>query len=151
MPNGSGGRSGDIGDGSGDSPDRLSKVFLEVELKNLNDGLPKIRRPLTELISEQSPSYVAASGEHVIFDRGDLLALSKIVPPEKCNEIRLPIVIYKEADSKRGVYTIDGNDAEISLLAKILRKDPPSKYLFRPDVYELGKLHPTIFALGFTL
>jgi len=100
MLKGSGDRNGDVGDGSGDSHDRLSKVFLEVELKNLNDSLPRIRRPLSELLSEQCPSYVAASGEHMIFDRGDLLALSKIVPAGKHLEIRLPIVIIKEAGSK---------------------------------------------------
>jgi len=86
----------------------------------------------------------------VKFDRGDLLALSKIAPPERIGEIRLPFVIVKEASSKRGVYTVDGNDCELSILAKLLRKDAPNKYLFRPDVHELGRLHPTIFVLGFS-
>ncbi len=142
MPNGSG--------DDGDSPDRLNKVFLEVELRNLNSSLPRVRRPLRELLAEPSPSYMTASGEHVRFDREDLVSLSKIVPPDKAGEILLPFVIVKEASSRRGVYTFEGNDSEIAVLAALLKKDEPSRCLFRPDIYELGRLCPTVFVLGFS-
>jgi len=142
MPTGSG--------DDGDSSDRLNKVFLEVELKALNSSLPRVRRPLSELLAEPSPSYMTASGEHVRFDREDLVSLSKIVPPDKAGEILLPFVIVKEASSKRGVYTFEGNDSEIAVLAVLLKKDAPSRYLFRPDIHELGRLCPTVFVLGFS-
>lgn len=140
MPNGN----------DGEDSERISKAFLDVELKGLNSSLPKERRPLSELLSETSPSFITLSGDQIRFNLSELQSISKLVSPGRLDAIRLPIVIMKEAGTKRGVYTVAGNDYELSLLARLLVKDSLDKFIFRPDILELGTHYPTIFVLGFS-
>lgn len=140
MPNGN----------DGEDTESISKAFLDVELKGLNSSLPKERRPLSELLSETSPFFITISGDRISFNSSELQSISKLSPPGRLSTIHLPIVIMKEAGAKRGIYAIAGNDDEVALLAKLLGKDRPDRFIFRPDVLELGTRYPTIFVLGFS-
>lgn len=133
------------------APD-ASRIFWEVELKKLNESLPRERRHISELLIEPKPLYRSLSGEEVLMNREEVSEFAKAIPKEKLGLVRLPIVIVREASMKRGSYLIDGNEVEIEAVNRVLDRPPyDNKYLFRPDVMELIRRFPTIIAFGFIM
>lgn len=129
----------------------IGKTFWEVELKRLNEGLPRARRPLQELLVEDSPSYTSAAGEVVQMDKGEIKEFSRLVPPQKRGEVSLPIVIMKEAGMKRGTYRIQGTDEEVKAVNAALQRSAGGSFVYRPDILELTRKFPSLIAFGYTL
>lgn len=129
----------------------ISKTFWEVELRRLNEGLPRVRRALPELLGESSPSYTNAGGEAVHLDRAELEAFSRLIPPNKKNDVHLPIIIMKEASLKRGTYRIEGNTEEVKAVNAALHRAKEGQFLFRPEVLELSTRFPSLITFGYTL
>lgn len=127
----------------------VGKVFWEVELKKLNDSLPKARQTLTELLSASNPSYINQAGETIQLNRSEIEEIAKLKPNPRDGEVRLPFVIIKESSEKRGVYRVDGNLAEIKTVNAILGKESTNKYIYRPEIMELCKKYPTLIVFGF--
>ncbi|MDH7555442.1 MAG: DUF61 family protein [Candidatus Methanosuratincola sp.] len=133
----------------GESADRL---LWEVELKKLNESLPRERRRVSELLNEISPAYKNLAGETVHINREELNEFAKAVPKESSSLVRLPIVIVRESALKKGTYLIDGNEREIEAVNRLLDRPPyNNKYLFRPEVLELTRRFPSIITFGFIL
>ncbi|MBC7113865.1 MAG: DUF61 family protein [Candidatus Methanomethyliales bacterium] len=129
--------------------DRLTKILWEVELKRLNESLPKVRKPLPSLLEENEPYYTTAIGERVAFNKAELEDIASLVPKDKQLSISLPILIVKEWGSKKGVYTIQGNESERALINTILKKPMDNRYIYIPDILELSKRIPSLIVFGF--
>jgi uncharacterized protein (UPF0216 family) len=131
--------------------DGIGKTFWEVELRRLNEGLPKVRKGLLDLLSEDSPSYTNTGGEVVRLNRAEIEEFSKLIPPQKRSDLSLPIIIMKEAGLKRGTYRIQGNAEEVRAVNAALNRAADSQFLFRPDVLELSSRFPSLITFGYTL
>lgn len=131
--------------------DGISKTFWEVELRRLNEGLPRMRKSLHELLKEDSPSYTNSSGEVVALNRGEIDDFSSFVPQQKRSGVSLPIVIMKDAGLKRGTYRIQGNAEEVKAINTVLKRSAESQFLFRPEVLELSSRFPSLITFGYTL
>ena len=127
----------------------IGKVFWEVELRKLNDALPKSRRPISEALADNNPSYTSLAGESILMDRGEIEQIAKLAPNLRDGEVRLPFVIIKEGSEKKGVYRVDGNAAEIKTINAALGKDSANKFIYRPEIMELCKKFPTLIVFGF--
>ncbi|MCS7098635.1 MAG: DUF61 family protein [Candidatus Methanomethyliaceae archaeon] len=129
--------------------ERLTKLLWEVELKRLNENLPKTRKPLFSLLTEEDPHYITIANEKASFDKEELKKLSSYLSEEEQKIVHLPIVIVKEFGSKKGVFTIIGNAIEIAAVNRILKREETNKFIFLPEVIELtGKL-PSLIAIGY--
>jgi uncharacterized protein (UPF0216 family) len=126
-----------------------SKVFWEVELKRLNDSLPQERKLISELLKDDFPFFTNIAGEKVMMDKAEINEISKIVPNARDGEVRLPLVIIKEAATKKGVYRVEGNAAEVKTINSVLGKDSDNQFIFRPEILELCKKFPTLIVFGF--
>lgn len=131
--------------------DGIGKTFWEVELKKLNESLPRARRRLPELLKEESPSYTNAGGEVIHLDKAEVEEFSTLVPPNKRGDVSLPIIIMKEAGLKRGTYRIQGNVEEVRAINAVLKRSADSQFLYRPDVLDLTSRFPSLITFGFTL
>ncbi|MDH5811641.1 MAG: DUF61 family protein [Candidatus Verstraetearchaeota archaeon] len=129
--------------------DRLAKILWEVELKRLNESLPKVRKPLSSLLEENEPHYTTVIGERVTFNKAELKDVASLVPKDSLASISLPILIIKEWGSKKGVYTIQGNESERALINAILKKPRENRYVYLPDILELSKRIPSLIVFGF--
>jgi uncharacterized protein (UPF0216 family) len=132
-----------------DDEERLSKTFWEVELRKLNDGLPRVKRPLAVLLREEHPSYKNLSNEEVSLDKKELMEIARLVPQEKMDQINLPFVIIKESGSKKGVYVIQGNESERTILNSVLKKTKDNQFVYLPEILELSKKYPSLIVFGF--
>ena len=54
--------------------------MLERDIDSINDGLPKGRISLKELIAAESPQYVTRNGETSAFHKEEIAKLGEIVP-----------------------------------------------------------------------
>lgn len=132
--------------------ERVDKLLWEVELKKLNESLPKERIRVSDLLNESRPAYKNLAGETVYLNREELNEFARAVPKGSSNLVRLPIVIVRESTLKKGTYLIDGNEREIETVNRLLDRPPyNNKYLFRPEVLELTRRFPSIITFGFIL
>ncbi len=129
--------------------DRLSKILWEVELKKLNESLPKTRKPLSSLLTESDPGYTTLNNEQVTFNKDELADVASLVPKDNLESVAFPIVIIKEWGCKKGVYTIQGNESERGLINKILNKPKDNRYIYLPEILELSKRIPSLIVFGF--
>jgi uncharacterized protein (UPF0216 family) len=89
------------------------------------------------------------NGERVAFNRAELEDIASLVPKDKQPSISLPILIVKEWGTKKGVYTIQGNESERALINAILKKPIDNRYVYLPDILELSKRIPSLIVFGF--
>ncbi len=127
--------------------ERLSRTFWEVELRKMNDGLPRAKKRLSRLMEEESPSYTTLGGDVNQFNKGELAELARLLPGA---DVELPFVIIKKAGAKKGVYEVSG-DAERETVNRILGRDPGIRAIYRADIYELTRRFPSLITFGFTL
>ncbi|MBC7120860.1 MAG: DUF61 family protein [Candidatus Methanosuratus sp.] len=132
--------------------DRADRIFWEVELKKLNESLPKERRAVSDLLKERTPAYKNLADETIFFNKLELSEFASAVPKDHSSIVRLPIVIFRDSSMKRGTYMIDGNEYEVEAVNRLLERPPyNNKYLFRPEVLELARKFPSIVAFGFVI
>ena len=131
-------------DGSG-----LEKSFFELELKQLNEGLPKSRKSLAGLLKEARPSYSNLAGEVISMDSQQISDLSTFVREDKRGDVLLPFLIIKEAGTRKGEYTIQGNEDEIKTINMVLKRDPKNRILYRPEILLLLKKYDSLIVFGY--
>lgn len=132
-----------------DEGESLGKAFFEVELRKINDSLPRSRRPILELSNEASPSYTNLAGETITMNPREIGDLLKKFSHDLLEGVRLPIVILKESSAKKGIFLIDGNDSEKELVCSLIGKSPVNKYLYRPEIMDLCTRYPSLITFGF--
>lgn len=136
---------------------KLDKL-LEHEIDTLNDHLPRARIRLIDLLKEENPHYVTRSGERSVFKGEELEWLSKEVPKNLHEFIRLPIVLLRRLDQGQGIHSISGNKTELFMIHKILGYDDlawenfakwkPIDHLARPQVQIIRQKLPSTTSLG---
>lgn len=132
-----------------DDAERLSKVFWEVELKSLNDGLPKARKSLSELLNEDHPSYRNIKDEEIFLDKNELQELAKLVPQGKLPDVKLPIIVLKEGGSSKGAFQIQGSEMEVKIVNAALNRPSDERTFYRPEILELSKKFPSLIVFGY--
>jgi uncharacterized protein (UPF0216 family) len=131
--------------------DRLSKAFWEVELKSLNDGLPKSRKSLSELLGEDHPSYRNVKEEEISLDKKELKELAKFAPQGKLSDVNIPIIVLKEGGSSKGAYQIQGSELEVKIVNAALKRPSDDRTIYKPEILELTKKFPSLIVFGYRL
>ncbi len=127
----------------------LSKV-IDIEIKKINDHLPTSYKSLKELLEEDMPSVKTRGGDDIIFLKDELITLAKLIPEEKHENIKLPIIALRRIDLGTGVYKLIGNENTIEFFKKILNIDSSSEYLYRPQIFELKRKFGSLVIIGFS-
>lgn len=135
--------------------------MLEHEMDTLNDHLPRARIRLTDLLKEEKPHFVTRSGDKSVFKVEELEWLSKEVPTQFHDSIRLPIVLLRRLDYGPGIHSVSGNKTELFMIHRILGYDnlewknfavwKPVERLARPQVQVLRQKMPSTSSLGIVL
>jgi uncharacterized protein (UPF0216 family) len=116
-------------------PDKFTAAVLRDEFRKLNSHLPRIRRPLEELLAEDSPEVPTVSGHSMRMKRSELELLSRSLPPEAPHRVRLPFVLLRRRDMGIGAFTVLGDPYEeyaVSVLVEAFK-----------GTYEEFKIHRT--------
>jgi uncharacterized protein len=144
-----------------DPMERALDTILTHEIRKLNTHLPKHRRTISDLLKSTDPAVEAVDGTSILLRRVELEELSKIVPREYHDRLRLPIVILRRMDLGKSTYTVSSEPIEEFAVKKILGAtdvdfhqmymDRESFFLYRPQVVELLRRYHSLFVIGFGL
>jgi len=139
--------------------ERTFDALLSRELRKLNTHLPKQRRTLKELITEEDPTIPTIDGSTILMRKSEIAELAKIVPPEQYGNLKLPFIVLRRMELGRSVYTVSGDRVEEFTVKKILGRtsasyntmysDHDPLFLYRPDVSELVRRFHSLVVIGF--
>ena len=139
--------------------ERTFDALLSRELRKLNTHLPKQRRTLKELLSEEDPAIPTMNGSMILMKKSEIEELAKIVPTGYQGNLKLPFIVLRRMELGRSVYTISGDKVEEFTVKKILGRtsagyhamysDHEPLFLYRPDVSELVRRFHSLVVIGF--
>lgn len=133
-----------------DNRHRLEE-YLREELRIVNMHLPYTRKPLSKLLEEDFPHVVLRDGSLHYFKRKELRLLAQILPSNRWNELRLPILIEIAPEYGEGAAVIKDR-VEAEVVAKILGiKVQVPLIIYRPQVLLLRRKLPTTTQYVFSL
>jgi len=142
--------------------DGFFDVMLQNELRKLNTHLPKNRKTIRELLTENEPSVSTVGGEKAIMKRSEVEALSAELPDALRDRVRLPLVLLRRTELGRGAFTLLGDDYEEYALSKVLgeyngtlaefqrSRESPTVF-YKPQVSELTRRFHSLIVVGFGL
>ena len=142
--------------------DRLLDTMLQDELRKLNRHLPRNRKTLRELLSEDSPEVSTVGGETVHLRKNEVEAFSSSLPDSLLDRVKLPLVLLRRRELGAGAFTLFGDVYEEYALVKLVNgfegtfadfqesKDPLLVF-YKPQVSDLIRRFHSLITLGFGL
>jgi uncharacterized protein (UPF0216 family) len=144
-----------------DPMERALDAVLTHEIRKLNTHLPKHRRKMSDLMKSTDPTIEAVDGTSILLRTVEMEELSRIVPMEYQDRLKLSIVILRRMEFGKSTYTVSGEPIEEFTVKKILGEttvdfhqmylDRESFFLYRPQVVELLRKYHSLFVIGFGL
>ena len=136
--------------------------MLQNELQKLNKHLPKNRKTLRELLSEESPEVTTVGGETTHLRKNEVEAFRASLSDDLLDRVKLPLVLLRRRDLGAGAFTLLGDVYEEYALAKLVNnfdgtladfkesKDPLLVF-YKPQVSELVRRFHSLITVGFGL
>jgi hypothetical protein len=115
---------------------------LKGELKVVNAGLPRSRKPLSGLLREEYPQVACSDGSAHFFKRKELEYLATILTASEQEALLLPMLIELGGDEAHASLICEGEE-EVKVVSRIL--DMPIIYdkgritVYRPQLALLRK------------
>ncbi len=132
---------------------------LEREIAQINDHMPKTKKPLSQLLKEKSPGFITREGQKSAVRVEELNELAQVVPSEYHNRIMIPFTILRRTTLGPGAHTIGGSKLEQFTVLLILgrverpfeswRSTELPRIIYSPEVGLLRQKLPTTLTIGF--
>lgn len=132
---------------------------LEREIAQINDHMPRTKKPISKLLQEQAPGFTMRDGQKSAVRKEELKELSELIPIEYHDQILLPFTVLRRTSLGSGAHTIGGSKLEQFTLFHILGKiDRPfeawrttqlPRIIYSPEVALLRQKLPTTVTIGF--
>jgi hypothetical protein len=139
--------------------ERTFDALLGRELRNINTHLPIQRATLKELLAQPNPTLPTVDGSMIVLRKEELDELSRLVPPEYHDQLKIPLIVLRRMELGKSVYTVSGNRVEEFTVRKILGKttveyhtmylDDKPLFLYRPDVSDLLRRFHSLIVIAF--
>lgn len=134
--------------------DRLLQGWLRGEMRLVNSGLPRERRPLSDLLQDGRPSVSCTDGSRHLFKRSELQLLTEILDEDERSSLLLPILIEMSGEETEAIALCPG-DAERKVISYVvgmeLACDRPGRLrLYRPQLALLRKRLKTTTQYAFS-
>lgn len=116
--------------------------LIKKQILSLNKHLPRQRKFLDVLLSEDKPHVVGSDGTRHRFKKDELEKIVNIIKPSEHRLLKLPI--YIEIDSNASGTRISGK-LETTVICSVLDISECKNeiYLYRPDIKKLRSILPT--------
>jgi len=137
-------------------PPRITDEFvlsrwMSMEIGKINEGLVRDRKPLADLLLEQTPSAITKKGEPYSFDRSVLALLGQKLPGELHRRLRLPILFFMSPDVPDSCWCMDpaAFDALVHLgeISSMRLLQDGKFWVSRAIVYAILQRYPTAVQL----
>lgn len=127
--------------------------WLSKQVRRLNEGLPRRRVLLRELLEMGEPGVETVGGGRHFFAREELEEVWRVLPRSVAERLRLPLVFRRGWESRESVFYLEGGEVEAEAVKLLtgLSYLPSSKgryYTYKPIVSLLASKYPSIVVLG---
>jgi uncharacterized protein (UPF0216 family) len=140
--------------------DKFTTTALREDLRRLNSHLPRSRRPLDELLAEDSPNVTSVSGHLIKMKKQELVDLSSSIPNLERSKIRLPIILLRRTDLGPGAFVVLGDPYEeyaVSVLSgsfsrsfdEFSKRGSTASAIYKPQVSLLLRRFHSLITIGF--
>lgn len=140
--------------------DRFFDAVIRDEMRRINSHLPKDRRTLGELLTEDVPSVSTVDGHLILMRKNELEELASSIPGDGKERVKLPLIFLRRNELGPGSFTVLGDPYEeyaAVLLAgsfkgtfeefKRQKRDP--LVLYKPQISGLLRRFHSLIVLGF--
>ena len=137
---------------------RLEK-FLQFEIDNINNHLPKVTVPLKIALNQESPQYVCKDGTKVTMSKKELELISSLIPSIEWPSVKVPIILLRRRDLGIGAYTVAGSLQNLYVVKKLLgektswwefKYKDPSFVVYKPMLRTIRRALPSTSVIGIT-
>ncbi len=127
--------------------------WLSIQFKKINEGLPRRRLKLGELLSMERPSVETVGGGLHHFSKTELQELSRSLSEDLRERVRLPLVFRRSLKSSESIYYLDGGEAEAEVVKRIagvgfLPRNKGRYFTYKPIISILVSRYPTLVVIG---
>ncbi len=140
--------------------DKVFDTILREEVRRSNQHLPRKRRPLGELLRDDSPEVSSIDGRKIVMRKAELEMLASFLPQDAIEKLQLPIVLIRRSDMGVGAFTVlSGDKLEMYAVAKLLgsfegglqdyRREVPDLVVYKPQISELIRKFHSLIVIGF--
>jgi uncharacterized protein (UPF0216 family) len=139
--------------------DEFEKKISIKFLQTLNRHLPKKRKTLKELLTEDKPGIKSLDGSTHFFDKNELKKIASIIPEWEHDKLRLPVYLEMSSSMERGAIRISGR-LDCRIMNSILHEgEKPEKRteerdsltIYYPHLAEIRRELPTTTQFMFTI
>jgi uncharacterized protein (UPF0216 family) len=124
--------------------ERFLEAYLSGELRLVNSGLARERRPLAVLLREEHPSVHCSDGSDQALKRAELRFLAGMLDESEQEALLLPIIIEVAGGSEHEASVLCTSDVELKVLSQVLGmpvefERPGRVRIYRPQLGLLRK------------
>ena len=124
---------------------------VNMMLRALNQHIPRKRRSLAELLSEDSPCYITRDGYEAPVSKEELTSLREYCDDLEAERLMIPIYVSTEVTGV-GAWKVEGK-LESAVVARILGREQRSEnvlYFYHPHYQYLRRHFPSCFTILYT-
>ena len=103
-----------------ESSDRILEEYFSTEFRVLNAHLPRLRKPLAELLKEEHPCVLLNDGSAHFFKKKELQYLATILTADEQELLKLPILIEIAPGQSEIGLLAGGQSIEAKVLSQVL-------------------------------
>lgn len=124
----------------------VAENYLLNEFRTVNAHMPRRRKSLSELLTDETPQVICGDGSTHSFRKAELAMLADMLDAEEQKELLLPILI--EVSSEGQGFTVPSpKGVEAVVLGKLLDMkllwSMNKAVIFRPHLFQLRKVLKT--------
>ncbi len=127
--------------------------YLRDELRVVNKSLPIRRRPLNELIKEDTPYVLTRDGGIHVFRKSEIMLAYELLGDELASKLYLPIILEVRTDIESSTVLVVNDEVAAELIAKILGVNDYSlpMYIYPIQLKVLRRRIGTLIHYAFTI
>jgi len=140
--------------------DKIFDSILRDEVRRLNQHLPRKRRPLAELLRDDSPEVSSIDGRKIVMRKSELELLASFLTDDAIEKLQLPIVLIRRSEMGVGAFTVlSGDKLEMYAVARLLgsfegsledyRREVTDLVVYKPQISELIRRFHSLLVIGF--
>jgi uncharacterized protein (UPF0216 family) len=132
--------------------DSVLMRWMRLEIRKINEGIVSERKSLALLLIEERPASRTRSGKDHTFDKSVLQTLSKKLPSDLHDKLKLPILFFSDTKVPDSCYLNDPHALQalqiLGELSNMRRMQQGKLWVGRSITYSIVKKYPSVVQIA---
>ncbi len=140
--------------------DKILDLIWSLDIEKMNDHLPTERKSLKSLLADEKLLIKTKAKRLHKIKRKDLEIISKLIPEEEWENLKLPIIILRRTSLAKGIYSVSGGLRELYIVHRITGKtkdefsnfilEEHKPYIWKPEAFTAVRKISSCVIIGYT-